>query len=80
MCTCLVLGTGLSDTCEDLDPSFDDGSCPGCNSNFINLGILLPGFEPVDFDCATHDENPAVCLTGGFSAVRLDATPPICGE
>lgn len=80
VCTCLVLGTGLSTTCEDLDPSFDDGSCPGCNDNYINLGILLPGFEPVAFDCATHAEQPAVCLTGAFSAVRLDATPPVCGE
>lgn len=79
ICTCLVIGDGLSDTCEDLDPGYDDPLCPGCTDRFISLGVLLPGFDPIDFICETVAGDPAVCLTGAFSAKRIAEPPPDCG-
>jgi hypothetical protein len=81
VCTCLVLfPDSPSSICGDLDPSYDQGGCPGCNAKFISLGVLIPGYGAVEFDCLTQSEKPALCLTGSFSAVRLDATPPECAQ
>ena len=81
ICTCLVLGSGLAETCGELDASYsdpDDGTCLGCNDNYINLDELLQGFGPLAYEALTSDGEPAVGIEGFWSAIRLDASPPLC--
>jgi hypothetical protein len=79
-CTCLVLGTGLAEECEELEADYigDSDDCVGCNRNYISLESLLNGFGALAFICKTLDDLPAVCLEATYSAVRLDEAPAFC--
>jgi hypothetical protein len=81
-CTCLLFGGDLSDACGELEADYesDAGLCKGCNDTYVNLEELLNGFGALDYLCETTDDGPGVCLDGFFSAYRLDASPPSCGE
>jgi len=81
-CTCLVLGSGMSDECGALDAAYvsDTGLCAGCNDTYFNLETLIKGFGALDYGCTALAGGPAVCIDGHFSAVRMAAPPPSCGE
>ncbi len=81
ICTCLVLGSGLSETCGELDASYadaEDGTCTGCNDSYINLDELLQGFGPLAYAALTDAGEPAVGIEGFWTATRLDQSPPLC--
>ena len=81
ICTCLVFGSDLAETCGELDASYTDpdhGTCTGCNDSYINLAALLQGYGPLAYEALTADGEPAVGIEGFFSAIRVDASPPLC--
>ena len=76
-CTCL---NGDLDGCVGLNPDFSGNNfdeCQGCNETYQSLSRQLNAIRQLDWNCEVDGEE-AVCIEAGFSATRLDFTPPVC--
>ena len=80
ICTCIQPEGYLSSECGDLDPAYEDELCPGCNSGYMNMGILLPNYAPegLDWSYELEDGSEAASLSATWDAVKLDEAPPAC--
>jgi hypothetical protein len=85
VCSCLAIGTALSDTCGVPDAAYPDkkgdGACAGCNDKFQSLLTLVKAFSggnDLKYTCTTSDNEPAVCLTADYVTTRLETVPAPC--
>lgn len=80
VCTCVIPLDQLSDSCEPLEPDFENslGRCQGCNSKYQNLESLLNAFQALDYLCTDSEGAEAVCIDAFYSMVILDGTPDVC--
>jgi hypothetical protein len=80
-CTCVTTGKQTAETCGDLDPSYADKGCAGCNDKYQNLLDLLKAFSgdkgDLDYLCDEAGE-PAACLTASFAGERVAGLPESC--
>jgi len=83
ICTCLLTPDQPTELCGDLDATYADGACDGCNAKYKSLTQLLVqlgGGDDLSWSCTTSEGGPATCLTATWSAVRMDATPAVCAQ